>query len=445
MKRIFVGIILVLLLTGISALAFNIQPVRSEFRTWSGTVYIRADGSVDPIDAPISTVDKVTYTLTDNIVGDVPDYSSAVVVERDNIVVDGAGYTVQGTGSGTGIGLPRKSNVTLKNIQITAFYFGIYLDSSSNNGIIENNITNNMRGIWLYSSSNYNSIVGNNITNNGEGIELVSSNYNSIVGNNITSNYLGIWLYYSSNYNSIAGNKISNNSEDGVYLYKSSNNSIIENHITNSSYYGIRLYSSSNNRFYHNNIIDNNQQVYIETSDYANVWDNGYPSGGNYWSDYNGTDLDSDGIGDTPYVIDDDNRDCYPLMAPIGFYDAVVGIISNSTVSGFELDVAEKTLSFNVTGTDLTTGFCRIIIPNNVTQNLWHNNYTVLIDGKPLTFKNWTDPKSTYIYFNYTHSTRQVKIIPEFPSTMLLPLFTLTTLIATILLKKKRKTKPQLP
>jgi len=74
------------------------------------------------------------------------------------------------------------------------------------------------------------------------------------------------------------------------------------------------LYLSSNNTFYHNDFIDNAYHVDSERS--TNVWDNGYPSGGNYWSNYTGVDANSDGIGDTPYIINVNNRDRYPLMNP---------------------------------------------------------------------------------------------------------------------------------
>jgi parallel beta-helix repeat protein len=99
----------------------------------------------------------------------------------------------------------------------------------------------------------------------------------------------------------------------GVGLDSSSNSSVSGNNITANNVYGVGLYSSSSNSIFHNNFVNNNVQVY-STSDSANIWDGGYPSGGNFWSDCNGTDANHDGIGDTPYIIDANNTDHYPLM-----------------------------------------------------------------------------------------------------------------------------------
>jgi len=131
-----------------------------------GTIYIRADGSIDPLTAPITTVDKVTYTLTDNIASS----SDGIIVERDNIIIDGDGYVLRGPGyTGTGVSLAGRSNVTIKNTRITAFYYGTWLSSSNNNSISGNDITADIGdGIRLKSSSS-NSISGNNIANNEDG------------------------------------------------------------------------------------------------------------------------------------------------------------------------------------------------------------------------------------------------------------------------------------
>jgi len=152
-KIILLAFVLVLLSTAVFV-GFIRSAVAEE------TIYIRADGSVEGT-TDISTVDNVTYTFTDNI------FNQSIVVERDNIVVDGAGYTLQGTGSSEGIGtnLTERSNVTIKNMTIKAFHSGIHLSESYENTISENNITNIHFGIWLRYSSNFNNISGNNILN----------------------------------------------------------------------------------------------------------------------------------------------------------------------------------------------------------------------------------------------------------------------------------------
>jgi len=226
------------------------------------------------------------------------------------------------------------TNSIISGNNITNNGDGIALFYSSNNSIVGNDITaNNGYGILIDHFSKYNSIVGNNVTNNWYGIALyATSNYNSIVGNNVTNNWYGIGFHSSSNYNSMVENDITANNGYGIALFYSSNNSIVRNDITNNRE-GILLCSSSNNSIFHNNFIDNAEQVYDYSWDYPwrppsiNVWDNGYPSGGNYWSDYTGVDEKSgpnqdqpgsDGIGDTPYVIDENNIDRYPLMQPWG-------------------------------------------------------------------------------------------------------------------------------
>ncbi len=254
MKRKLVsGIMLTLLLTGALTLVFDIQSVKA-----SGTIYIRADGSVEPEGTPISSIDNVTYTFTDNIYDE-------VVVERDNIVVDGAGCTLQGTGGGDGIHLSYRSNVTIKNMEIKRFECGIYLYGSSDNSISGNNITENRYdGIYLYGSSD-NSISGNNITNNYLGIWLEhSSNYNIISGNNIANERNGIYLFEFSGYNTVSGNNITNNTE-GIKLVDSPNNNMSQNVITNNMF-GIWLIHSPNNTLRNNDASNNKFNFYVTGS-----------------------------------------------------------------------------------------------------------------------------------------------------------------------------------
>lgn len=121
-----------------------------------GAIYIRADGSVKGTAA--IRRDGNVYTFTGNVYG-------AIVVEKDNVVVDGAGYTLQGTGNETGIQITSGENVTIKNLNIKSFGKGIVLEDSSKCTIVGNNMVYNNWGIKLYNASG-NIISENQITEN---------------------------------------------------------------------------------------------------------------------------------------------------------------------------------------------------------------------------------------------------------------------------------------
>jgi parallel beta-helix repeat protein len=219
----------------------------------------------------------------------------------------------------------------------------IKLTSSNYNRIAANTIVDSGVCIMLYGSSRYNEICGNILLNSStspEATALFNSGrntvgirlgdvqqggcqYNNIYMNTIINHIVGIECDISSN-NSIYGNYIAD-SNVGISLSGSYQNRIYQNNITECGWaVSIR---GSNNAFYHNNFVENSQQVsirhtYLFTSDIIteystnNTFDLGYPLGGNFWSDYNGTDNNVDGVGDTPYIINEDNQDNYPLMEP---------------------------------------------------------------------------------------------------------------------------------
>jgi parallel beta-helix repeat protein len=248
----------------------------------------------------------------------------------------------------------------------------------------------------------------------------------------------------------------------GVQLAFSTNCTITDCNFSNNNF-GLFIYESTNNTIYHNNFINNTFQVGNMYSWYGsvtlppNTWNKAYPNSGNFWSNrslsgsFNGAyqnETGSDGIADAPYTIDVNNQDNYPLIAPITGFDAgtwngtpcSVHVVSNSTLSEFSLNETEKTIRFNVTGEN-GLGFCRVTVPNIIVQNLWQNNYAVLVDNQPpVEMRNWTDIENTYVYFTYQHSEHQITIIPENLSLTLLTVV-LTFAAATATLPKRGRRK----
>lgn len=460
-KKFFACLIVLVV---VAVLFYRYMSTPSYHPDFSGTIYIKADGSVDPATSTIHR-DGDLYTFTYNIYG-------SIVVERDDIVVDGAGYTVQGEGAkdSKGIILSGRKNVTLRNMEVREFWYGIYLEYSLNSSVSGNNITANvMYGIWFNESSR-NVVSGNGVRNNGHGVYFEYSLNNNVSGNCITDNNYGVYLYRSSN-NTLSKNNVTINNSYGMWLHESSNfNSISENSVVNNGYgiyflrfvdfnsvfgnnitandsYGIWLHHSSNNivagnsvanngygivfsigwlgggsdnLICRNNFVGNADQVYFKNVTGIHlppppptiIWDDGFE--GNYWSDYSGADKNRDGIGDSPHQItlssESIQYDRYPLMGLFSSFNTSLGycvdVMSNSTIEDFVFFESNSSIKLRVSNMTVnqTYGFCRIRVPHA----LMNETYRITIEGAEPYYVNYTlydDGDSRWIYFSYQHST----------------------------------------
>jgi parallel beta-helix repeat protein len=240
------------------------------------------------IDKSIELIGWDPYTTI--IDGKEVGYANAVIeITVDEVVL--RGFTIQ-------------SGNIWNGIQIT-----------SDNNTINNNIIQNMDAFDSYDYKN--------------GIFLWGTRYNKIYDNTIVNDCIGIFLLCSW-YNNIYGNNISNNNLSGIRLHMAGANTITMNHMINNSYCYNSTSFTVNNLIYHNTLI-NNSKVYDSGN---NKWNATYPIGGNYWDDYNGTDGDGDGIGDTAHEIPpqwNDLKDHYPLMEPYPRYP----VMNLDTEKGF--------------------------------------------------------------------------------------------------------------
>jgi parallel beta-helix repeat protein len=301
-------------------------------------------------------------------------------------------------------------------------------------------------------------ITGFTIVNATIGIYICESSGCIVSLNSVTTSHtnitqgVGIWLYASNNSvvsdNTVfSDNTVYNVGWRGIVLCGHSSDDTITLNTVRDCGNGIAT-SGGDNFIYHNNFVDNQKQTEILDS-FHNSW-NG-TNEGNYWSDYNGTDGNQDGIGDIPYVIDANNTDYHPLMGMFSQFEITelarnytVTTICNSTITNFAYGILYAgAISFNTTGPEGTEGFCRIVIPNA----LFHN-YTILIDGSPPLMQKelpLSNSTYTYVYFTFSNTTHSVIIypettMPEFPTMCAILIIALGIPAALIITKRRLKT-----
>jgi parallel beta-helix repeat protein len=315
-------------------LAFDIQPVNAEPKT----ICVDDDNTTGPWDGSSENPYRnITSALTHVSTGDTVFVCNGTYYEH---VIISKSISLVGENTGTtiidGNYLESVVKITTSNVEVSGFTLrhsgqdsrdcGVFIDGACHNRISHNSVINCTVGIYFAKYSDSNTVCSNTVwSNNHTGILLRWSCDNFLVDNTVSHiRWYGIALDDDCYENVVADNLVSN-SLYGFGVDDSDNNVLVHNGFYSNTY-GIQIHSSINNTIFHNNLINNTVQV-TPSESLTNFWDDGYPSGGNYWSDYTGKDynhgqnqdeLGSDGIGDTPYVIDENNTDHYPLMVPWG-------------------------------------------------------------------------------------------------------------------------------
>ncbi len=364
----------------------------------------------------------LNYSSTGNTISD-------NVIEKNNeigIKIDGSsGNTLlRNTLRENEIGVKIKSSTynTLGSNMLDGNTYGIVLNQSSISTLTDNTISGSTKGI-IVNIGKDNIISRNTVSSTlfGESILLIHVSHNSISKNTISG--AGVSLYYSSD-NTISSNTI-DSALNGIYFNNSCNNTVSSNIISNSNFDGIYLGSSCfGNSIYHNNFLNNQMNAHDKGN---NTWDNGYPSGGNYWSDYTGGDNyhgpnqdqpGSDGIGDIPYLIPGNgNKDNYPLMnkwgapkkpsTPNGQSNVKPGKTYYYSTSTTDPNGDKIQYGWDWDGDKLVDDWTRFYDSGEkvTTSHTWdqQGTYTVYVKAKDIqgAESEWSDPLPVSVPFNH--------------------------------------------
>jgi parallel beta-helix repeat protein len=265
---------------------------------------IKVDKEISIISKSASE-DKINYTYVMGAVLDKDIFS----VESNNVTISGF-YILGGPSSEewyeAGIYLNGADNCSLSNNALIFNDVGIAINDSQRNYIDNNLVSLGYSGIFVVGSSE-NELSDNWLATNGEGILLNNSVNNTIFNNTASANGVGIYLGTSGS-NMVVSNLISKNNY-GIIGERSEYNSITGNSLYHNMF-GIYFNESSNNTVYQNEFLNFHDAL----DEGINIWNSS--SAGNLWSDYTGIDANGDGIGDTPFVINETtgSTDYMPLV-----------------------------------------------------------------------------------------------------------------------------------
>ena len=286
-------------------------------------------------------------TLSSDVACSVGD---GMIITKDNITIDFAGYTLTGNGSNIGINISNKEGVVIKNANIDNFSIGIYVDPSSLINISDSNISNSSNGVVLLDSYN-STIFGNRIINNTYGINLTNSSNNTIYNN-----------YFNNTNNSVE--RSSTNMWNGTY----------------------------------------------GCSGQANII-GGSCIGGNFWHDYDGWDLDNDGVGDTLFPYNNSNNisvgDVIPLLAAgrINCGSTIQDVNNNITLRS-NVGTGDVAVCFNFGANKLTfdmNGYKLTGNNSNIAFNLSSKSNITIINGVVENFSKGVFVNGTSYELNLTN------------------------------------------
>jgi hypothetical protein len=405
----------------------------------------------------------MTYTLTDNIT---TDYGYQVInILRDNIILNGSGFSVTHLNRYSGIYVGYRNNVTIKDIALIDCGDGIHLDADTWLTIDNCTLEGNYRAIFNgYTDGPKNfTFINNNVIAPGrsrDGVNFGTINDALISGNTIQHCGYGLIVYGYENV-TIKDNLI-DDCTWGIWPLSSEfpDISILDNTFRNNGC-GVCVTGGNHTglKVYHNRFINNNEHARGEGA--ILQWDNGYSSGGNYWGGFVSPDLYSgeyqnitggDGIGDNPFIIPLPYNviDRYPFMF-VSICNITQTPPKSNVLSGDTVSVNATVTHLNPLGTVILNFTCAnstdtwttSINMTNLEDDIWNGiipsfpvdtnvTYTIIAEDNA---GNSVNTKNQYPLLEFGYP-----VVPEFPTIALLSILFVTTILAVVL-KIKSMTK----